>query len=181
LEVIAPVDAMVGRSDPLRVSVARPVGRSLIRASSISGAPWVRVDAPESGVLEVVPDQRGVFVAAEFELMVRAPLGLVAVTRRVLVHLADPVCVAPSPEPMARLMLAPLAVDPERSGTRSDDLPRGIREYVPGDPRRLVNWRARPLSGHRVTSHRRCRSGARARSWRRAGRLESDGCLRRSS
>ncbi|MGD9796130.1 MAG: DUF58 domain-containing protein [Acidimicrobiia bacterium] len=147
IEVIAPNDAMVGRSDPLRVTVRAPAGRSLVRASSISGAPWVRVDAPETGSLDVVPDHRGVFVAAEFEFMVRAPLGLIAVSRRALVQLPEPVYVAPAPDPMAHRVLPALTIDPERAGVRSDELPRGVREYVPGDPRRMVNWPATARTG----------------------------------
>ena len=147
VEVIAPNDAMVGRSDPLRVAVRAPAGRSLVRASSIRGAPWVRVDAPETGTLDVVPDQRGVFIAAGFEFMVRAPLGLIAVSRRALVQLPEPVYVAPAAEMMAQRVLPPLAIDPERAGVRSDELPRGVREYVPGDPRRLVNWPATARTG----------------------------------
>lgn len=147
VEVQAPNDAMVGRCDPLRITVGAPTGRSLVRASSIRGAPWVRVDAPETGTLDVVPDQRGVFIAAEFEFMVRAPLGLIAVSRRALVQLHEPVYVAPAPETLAHRVLPPLAVDPERVGVRTDELPRGVREYVPGDPRRLVNWPATARTG----------------------------------
>jgi uncharacterized protein (DUF58 family) len=135
-------DAQVGRRDPIRVTVNRPVGRCLIRATSLADAPWVRVDAPETGALEVVPDRRGVFSAAEFEVVVRAPLGLVAVARRVLVTLPAPVWVAPAPDDTVARPAVHQVLDPERPGARADDLPRGVREYVPGDPRRQVHWPA---------------------------------------
>jgi uncharacterized protein (DUF58 family) len=147
LDVVGAPDAVVGRSDPLTLSVRRPGGRSLIRVTSVANASWVRVDAPQVGRLDVVPDRRGVFGAAVFELQVRAPFGLVAVNRSVTLSLSHPVHVAPSEEPMDMPSMARLRLDQQRPGARADDLPRGVREYVPGDPHRDVHWPATARAG----------------------------------
>ncbi len=137
---VAPYDSMVDRADPLVVTLQRPHGRHLLRVTSVTGAPWVSVNGPTTGDLMVVPDRRGVFSAAEFELLSRAPLGLLAVARRVMVSLPEPVAVGPRPVAMPLSLDLSSRVDGERPGARTDDVPRGVREYVPGDSRRLVHW-----------------------------------------
>jgi uncharacterized protein (DUF58 family) len=146
ISAVGAPDSQVGRADPLLLTVNRPRGRCLVKLSSLADAPWVRVDAPSSGEIPVVPEVRGVFSGAWFAVAVRAPLGLVSVTRQVLVELPQPVVVAPAPIGSG---LAPLTqvVDPDRPGIRSDELPRGVREYVPGDSHRQVHWPATARSG----------------------------------
>jgi uncharacterized protein (DUF58 family) len=147
LDVVGAPDAMVGRADPLTLSVRHPRGRCLVRVTSVANARWVRVDGPQVGRLDVVPDHRGVFTAAVFEFQVRAPFGLVAVNRSVTVALTSPVYVAPSMEAMDIPPMSRVRVDQQRPGARSDDLPRGVREYVPGDPHRDVHWPATARAG----------------------------------
>jgi uncharacterized protein (DUF58 family) len=83
------------------------------------------------------------------EASAASPLGLFAWRRRVAVVLEAPVDVGPRPVPppaQARPGHARTAPDDARLGGEGDDLTRGVREYVDGDPIRRLHW---PASANR--------------------------------
>jgi uncharacterized protein (DUF58 family) len=90
------------------------------------------------------PLHRGVHRSVTFDIASAAPFALQWWTKRVQVTLPAALHVSPRCGPAQRVPLRP------EDGTgelldrpRADEgLPRGARPYVPGDPRRLVHWRA---------------------------------------
>jgi uncharacterized protein (DUF58 family) len=140
VSVSAPRDATVGRPMPLRVDVGGRRQQLKLRVLSPGGA-WTGVAVPTSGEVDIVPDRRGVVGDVTFEVRGAGPLGLVWWSRRGRVQLEHPVEVGPVPDEPARLPAAApggAGGDP-RSGAGLDVV-RSVREYVPGDPARLVHW-----------------------------------------
>ncbi len=139
-----PPDAMVGRALPVTIEL-RGHARYL-RVRSLTGpSAWYRADAPSRGTVTVVPLKRGVFPILVVEVRSASPLGLVSWRRRLHVSLASPLEVAPRPVPVR---YAPqqgsdreAQARPRSSATGHEDT-RGVREYVDGDPIRLVHWPA---------------------------------------
>jgi uncharacterized protein (DUF58 family) len=133
-------DATVGRPLALRVDVGGRGQHLKVRVVSPPG-PWTRVAVPARGETNVVPERRGVVHEVTVELRGGGPLGLVWWTRPGRVRLEHPIEVGPVPEEPARLPMAGsggAGGDP-RAGAGLDVV-RGVREYVPGDPARLVHW-----------------------------------------
>jgi uncharacterized protein (DUF58 family) len=100
-------------------------------------------------VVELVPPRRGVLTDCTFELSSAAPFGLLWWTRQVTVPLSRPLAVAPA-------VGAPGEVehhhdddagDVARPVPRRVGEPRGVRDYLPGDLRSWVHWRATAHSG----------------------------------
>jgi uncharacterized protein (DUF58 family) len=75
------------------------------------------------------------------ELRAAGPLGLVWWTKKGRLPLEHPIEVGPLPEEPVRLPVARAggAGGEPRAGAGLDVV-RGVREYVPGDPARLVHW-----------------------------------------
>jgi uncharacterized protein (DUF58 family) len=145
----APMDAMVGR--PLTVNIElRGHARGLrVRTLTVPSS-WYRADAPSHGAATVVPLQRGVFPRIVVEVRSASPLGLVGWRRRIRVPLARPLEVAPRPltaryEP--RQGSDRKASAQPRSSSSGQEETRGVREYVDGDPIRLVHWPATARTG----------------------------------
>ena len=111
---------------------------------------WITAEGDGEGRVRAVPARRGVVHDVEVELRSAAPFGLLWWRRRRTITLARPMAVGP----------APLDADPpgpsgrDRAGqvsetvAHSTDQVRSIREYVPGDPVRLVSWVASARHGH---------------------------------
>lgn len=145
----APPDAMVGRPLPMRIEL-RGRARGL-RVRTLTGpSAWYRADAPSAGTVTVVPLKRGVFSEIVVEVRSASPLGLVGWRRRFRVPLARPLEVAPRPltvryEP--RRGSDREAEARPRSSSSGHEVTRGVREYVDGDPIRLVHWPATARTG----------------------------------
>ena len=150
--VDSPRDATVGRTLRLGVELtgrARGV-RVRVSVDPTSVSEWTRADVPCAGATTVTPCRRGVFSDLLVEVRSSSPLGLVGWRRWIAVPLAHPVEVAPRPLP---LRVEPvLGVDRAANtlpGARATGLEvtRGVREYVDGDPIRLVHWPATARTG----------------------------------
>ena len=139
----APHDATVGRTAPLRLGVGR--GRGLrLRVVDPPGE-WLAADAPAEGDVLVRPARRGVFTEIALEVTTAAPLGLVRWRRRLGVALPQPLEVGPHPVDVPLASAVPAALtgaDARLRGRLGDESVRGVREYVPGDPIKLVHWPA---------------------------------------
>jgi uncharacterized protein (DUF58 family) len=153
VRVAAASDGTVGVRSPVDVVVERPVGRVSLRMASLVEGDLVLVDAPSKVTMQIVPDVRGVFPRAVFELVARGPFGLVAVRRRADVPLPAPVHVAPAPvavpglvHPAARVRELTEGPQPVRA-PRTGEITRGVRAWEPGDGRRRVHWPATARTG----------------------------------
>ncbi|MEA3075578.1 MAG: hypothetical protein QOF60_486 [Actinomycetota bacterium] len=141
ISVDAPRDATVGRSAELVVSLAG--GSSPVKLRPLgpfTDPSWSGAVAPSQGGLVVVPSRRGVISSIEFELSSAAPLGLVWWRKRLTVPLARAFEVGPKPVFDSRDRVPPL-------GREDDNVVKTIREYVAGDPIKLVHWAATARAG----------------------------------
>jgi uncharacterized protein (DUF58 family) len=148
LEIDVPRDATAGHPAPVTVSVKGAVGAAKLRVVAPPGL-WVRLDGPGRGEVAVVPERRGLVGRVEIEVRSAAPFGLVWWRRPFAFPLPRPIEVGPAPVDVA----VPAAVAAESSGEvqaragTSADLLRSVREYVAGDPLRLVSWTATARHG----------------------------------
>jgi uncharacterized protein (DUF58 family) len=149
VEVVAPPDASVGDTVPLRLKIGGHAPRLDVRVLDPAGV-WLRTAAPASGELLHVAARRGVFHYVRVQLRTSAPLGVFVRTRTLRVELGFPTTVAPRPTSAAP-MLQPIpdhtttATVPAFAGGAGDTV-RAVRPYVAGDPARLVHW---PTSARR--------------------------------
>jgi uncharacterized protein (DUF58 family) len=148
--VRGPFDATAGRPVTLAVTVGgRPHG-VLLRLAAPAGE-WVRIDGPGSGPVAAVPARRGVLGHVAVEVRSAGPFGLVWWGRRWHVPLERPMEVGPDPmdvsAPSPAQAATDAAADPARASVLSPELPRGVRDYVAGDPPRLVSWPATARHG----------------------------------
>jgi uncharacterized protein (DUF58 family) len=156
IAVEAPREGTVGRTAELTLDVtsggsgggsaARPVK---LLPLGFEG-PWTGVVTPARGRLPLIPLRRGVYTSMRLEVRSAAPLGLVWWRRRVEVELDRPFEVGPMPLAMR--------LDPPRgsedSGTDDGrvasslaDAVKTVREYVAGDPIKLIHWPATARAG----------------------------------
>jgi len=145
-------DATVGRALPIRVDLGGSARGLRVRVALDHGGAgdWTAADAPCSGETSLVPIQRGVFHAVLVELRSASPLGLVGWRRWIRVDLERPVEVAPRPIPGrydARRGADREAQARPRASASGIEVTRGVREYVDGDPIRLVHWPATARTG----------------------------------
>ncbi len=146
----APGDGIAGLPVPLHV-VSR--GRVRVRPVEPPGPETFvgprRGRTADDAVVVLVPERRGVHQAVIVDVASAAPFALQWWTRRVRLPLPSDLHVSPRCGPPQ-----PVSVRPEE-GTgdlfdrprAEEGLPRGARPYVPGDPRRLVHWRATAHAG----------------------------------
>ncbi|HEV3353968.1 MAG TPA: DUF58 domain-containing protein [Acidimicrobiales bacterium] len=133
-------DGIAGRPLSVRLAVDGWGQHLMARVLSPSGK-WVRVVVPSAGDTSVVPERRGVVREVVVELRGGGPLGLVWWTRRARLTLEHPIEVGPVPDEPARLPIAGAGgAGGDPRGGAGLDVVRGMREYVPGDPARLVHW-----------------------------------------
>jgi uncharacterized protein (DUF58 family) len=140
ISVEAPRDGTVGRSAELVVSLAGGAGPVKVRPLGLFASSWSGAVAPSRGGLVIVPSRRGVVRSIDFELSSAAPLGLVWWRKRVTVPLARAFEVGPKPVFDSRDRVPPL-------GREDDNVVKTIREYVAGDPIKLVHWAATARAG----------------------------------
>jgi uncharacterized protein (DUF58 family) len=147
-----PQDATVGRSLPVTIELTGRARGLRVRVSTdpASTSDWSRADAPCTGETTLVPTVRGVFSGLLVEVRSSSPLGLVAWRRRIRVQAVRPLEVAP--RPLAVRYEPVRGADHEanarpRASSSGHEETRGVREYVDGDPIRLVHWPATARTG----------------------------------
>jgi len=140
VSITAPRDATAGRPLVMHVSVGGQAQALKLRVVSPAGQ-WAGVAGPAAGETTVVPEHRGVVSHAVVELRGAGPVGLVWWKTRRRLRLAHPIEVGPVPIEPARLPVAGAGgVGGEWRAGSGLDVVRGVREYVAGDPARLVHW-----------------------------------------
>lgn len=151
LEVRAPRDAVAGQALPLRISVERPAPPFRLRVVSPPGGSC-HVEPPVEGDIEIPFVRRGLISRLEVEIAGAAPLGLVWWRRRFEVVLDQPVEVGPRrvDEPWSAWAGGAAGASGRLNGRHGGDMARGIRDYLPGDPARLVHWPATARRGQLV-------------------------------
>lgn len=137
-----PHDAIVGDPVPTEVLVRGPRGPVEVRMLSAANPAWHRVDPPDRGTLIAVALSRGVAGVAVFEVQSSAPLGLLGRSRRFVVELPHPIVVGPRPEQVVGARFPDRGAQPA-----AEEVVRGTRPWVPGDPMRSVHWPSVARSG----------------------------------
>lgn len=147
--VDVPRDATVGR--PLAVSLGVPSGGTGLKVRLVTPpGEWVAVDPPAAGEVLVMPDRRGVFDEVGVEVRSAGPLGLVWWRRKLTVRLPGSLEVGPKPLEMSVAEVARAGgsgPDAAFRGRAGHELVRSVRDYVEGDPMRLVHWPATARAG----------------------------------
>jgi uncharacterized protein (DUF58 family) len=149
MTVRTPTDLTVDEPALMEVTVDRPRTPVLVRMISAPRGTSGYAAGGRRVVLRAVPHRRGVFEAAEFELRITAPLGIVGGRRYVLVPFPVPVAIGPAPLEVH----VPDVRTEARDGSswtepvREGELTRGARPYAPGDGVRRVHWPATARSG----------------------------------
>lgn len=147
--VDAPRDATVGRPVELTIELrgrSRPIKVRPLRL----GAEWSGAMVPCRGRLAATPQARGLVGEVTVELRSAAPLGLLWWRRSVTVPLARPMEVGPRPdEADLRGPLGGWAEAEAVAGATAalGDAVKAVREYVAGDPIKLVHWPATARAG----------------------------------
>jgi uncharacterized protein (DUF58 family) len=141
----APADAAVGQPALLRLAVSRPVE---VRPLDPPG-PVVLTGGRDEVAVTVEPERRGVKETCTLQLASAAPFGLL--WWRVTLEAPLPRAMAVAPRrgpsrPVSRDARAGQGEDDTRSEARVGE-PRGVREYRPGDLRRLIHWPATAHAG----------------------------------
>jgi uncharacterized protein (DUF58 family) len=147
--VEAPRDATVGRLADFPVELGGGNHPLKLRLLGFE-ADWSGAIAPCTGTLAAAPTRRGVAKSITLEVRSAAPIGLVWWSRRVTVELTRPLEVGPRPA----IVAAPTPTTGDELGHEAGrlssvlaDAVRTIREYVAGDPIKLVNWAATARTG----------------------------------
>jgi uncharacterized protein (DUF58 family) len=110
------------------------------------------LDVPATEELYGVAATRQLLTEVAVEVVGQGLSGLVGCARRRMVPLARPLAVGPRAIPVNVAFPELYPVRPEGGGRPSvtGDVVRGVRPYVPGDPRRWVHWRASARVGDLV-------------------------------
>ena len=150
IAVETPREGTVGRTAEVTLDVTGGGGRPVkVHVPGFEG-PWIGVITPARGRLPLVPRRRGVHTSLQLDVRSAAPIGLVWWRRRVRVELARPFEVGPMPVPVR--LDAPrgsedTGTDDGRVASASADAVKTVREYVAGDPIKLVHWAATARAG----------------------------------
>ena len=150
VEVEAPREGTVGRTSELTLDVTAGGTRPLKLLPLGFDGPWTGVVTPTRGRLPLVPLRRGVYTSVLLDVRSAAPIGLVWWKRRILVELARPFEVGPRPFPTkldAPTGTEETGMDDGRISSLQADAVKTVREYVPGDPIKLVHWAATARAG----------------------------------
>lgn len=143
-----PPDATVGEPLALAVGV---LGTGVIELRPLEPAgDWIGAFGGTSGTLLVVPRRRAVEPAVLFEVRSGGPLGLFRWRRVHRVVLARPIEVGPAPASVSLGEVLPPAAEGADASPRhrvGHDGVRSVREYVAGDPFRMVHWPATARTG----------------------------------
>ena len=151
IDAVGPPDGTVGQATPITLTI-RGVGMGVrLRPIDPPGETASALDAAPSPLL-VTPARRGLLATIVVEAASAAPFGLVWWRREITVPVGRPVEVAPrrgptpAPPPATRESPGELAASAGVGGDRV----RSVREYLPGDPLRLVHWPATARHGQIV-------------------------------
>lgn len=151
IEASGPSDATVGQAATIALTL-RHVGMGVrLRPLDPPGETTAALTAHPAPV-RVTPRRRGVLDTMVIEAASGAPFGLVWWRRRVTVPLRRPVEVAPrraAAEPVSAATSGATGDATAATGTGGDRV-RSVREYLPGDPLRLVHWPATARRGQIV-------------------------------
>ena len=133
--------ALDGPRQPVTVAVLDP-----------PGDPWALAEPPASGPLTFRVSVREVRTDVVVAVACHHPFGLVGWVRTRRVPLAQPLAVGPRPAPGVTAPAARSSTegDAGTGGAAADGPPRSVRDYRPGDPARLVSWRASARAGRLV-------------------------------
>lgn len=151
IAVEAPREGTVGRTAELTLEVTSSGGARPVKLLPLGfEGPWTGVVTPARGRLPLVPLRRGVYTSLRLDVRSAAPLGLVWWKRRVLVDLDRPFEVGPMP---VAVRLEPprgsedTGTDDGRVASAQADAVKTVREYVAGDPIKLIHWPATARAG----------------------------------
>ena len=151
VQVHAPRDATVGRAATIRVDLSGSRSPVKLRVANPPGQ-WTGAEPPVEGGLTVIPTRRGVVRSVDLEIRSGAPLGLVWWRRTVHLSLEQPLEIGP--RPLDADAPTPRSAGPAGSDSRRSigaaDLVRSTRDYVSGDPIKLVHWPATARYGELV-------------------------------
>jgi uncharacterized protein (DUF58 family) len=116
----------------------------------------VRIESSQPGIIELPPLSRGVLHSLLLDLTATGATGLFESGRRCLLRLPQVSLVGPQLLPQPIEWPVPRAVrfgiaETAPSGT---DLFRGVRDYVRGDPRRSIHWKATAHRGQLMVAER---------------------------
>jgi uncharacterized protein (DUF58 family) len=141
VELSLPRDATVGRGAEGTIRVRRTRSDVRIRLTDPPSA-WYWSAPPTDGSLVVTPVRRGVLPVATVELWSAAPVGLLWWRRTISMPLEVEMEIAPSPLAVNLPQVLAGAIGDVRPAQRrsGNDSVRTVREYVTGDPTRLVHW-----------------------------------------
>jgi len=133
--------------------VRRPI---VVAPARVPRCDEVRVETSVPGIIELPPLSRGVLHSLVLDITATGATGLFECGRRCLVQLPQVSLVGPQPLPQPIDWPAPRAVrfgvaETAPSGT---DLFRGVRDYVRGDPRRSIHWKATAHRGQLMVAER---------------------------
>ena len=153
--VEAPREGTVGRTAELTLEVTAggtaSAARRPVKLLPLGfDGPWTGVVTPARGQLPLIPLRRGVYTSVLLDVRSAAPLGLVWWKRKVLVELPRPFEVGPMP---IHVRLDPprgsedMGTDDGRVASSLADAVKTVREYVAGDPIKLIHWPATARAG----------------------------------
>ena len=151
VEIEAPREGTVGRTAELTLDVTSGASSRPVKLLPLGfDGPWTGVQTPARGRLPLVPLRRGVYISVLLDVRSAAPLGLVWWKRKLRVELARPFEVGPMP--LTVRLDAPRGsedsgTDDGRAASTLADAVKTVREYVAGDPIKLVHWPATARSG----------------------------------
>lgn len=133
-----PADGTAGDSVPISVTARRAGPGVLARHTG----DWQGVDARSPVTVGVVSNYRGVYDEIHLEVACGAPFGLSWASRVVEIPVDRPLTIAPRTVDAEVPVQTALDDRDENSigSWRGGDHVRSAREYVPGDPFRLVHW-----------------------------------------
>ncbi len=116
------------------------------------GATRLVVDPSARGTLHIQAGSRGVVPALPVEVRSTGLCGVLGCLRRRSVPLSTPIYVGPRPVVPARPFpqLGGAWGEGSHLPSPNGDVVRGVRDYVPGDRRSLVHWRASARTGRLV-------------------------------
>lgn len=148
VEVQAPTDATAGTAVAITITARVRTSPGKLRLDAPASG-WVFLQGPSTGSVNAIPARRGVFEHVDVEVRSAAPFGLVWWRRRMRVRLARPFGVGPAPLDGSATPppLTEGGADALMRVWLSPELVRGLRDYTPGDPRRMVSWVATARHG----------------------------------
>jgi uncharacterized protein (DUF58 family) len=133
--------------------VRRPI---VVAPSRLPRSDEVRVETSAPGIIELPPLSRGVLHSLLVDLTATGATGLFEAGRRCLVRLPELALVGPPalPEPIQWPVPRAIRFGVAETAPSGSDLFRGVRDYVRGDPRRSIHWKATAHRGQLMVAER---------------------------